>query len=304
MATPTPPMPSPRPDSIPGLALSMESSFLGYFAHAGFLGALHAAGIYPDHLAGASSGSLIAVLAAAGFSTERIRQEIFNPAFKRAFWEWGSFPRMMGMTFWLRGATGFSSAAKARRHLELVFRDSAPRLENCRAAKVSVAVANLSRKRTEILESGASAEAIIASCAFPGLICPQKLAIGYCWDGGLADSCPFVHYASNPNVHTIITHHIDHPGHGDGWEKPDFVPRISDAMGRAHEVITRELRELHIAKVIAAGKTLLPVTTMVMRPGPVTSYKKLQQCYDAGWSSGSDFAASWSQRSPSPHTEL
>jgi predicted acylesterase/phospholipase RssA len=269
----------------------MESSFLGYFAHAGFLGALHAAGVRPSHLAGASSGSLIAVMAAAGFSTERIRSEIFDPAFRRSFWEWSSFSRMMGMLFWLRGATGFSSAAGARRHLERIFKDSAPNLEDCRHARISVAVANLTHNRTEILETGNTAEIIIASCAFPGLVCVQKIGSGHCLDGGVADSCPFVHYADCADVHTIITHHIEHVGHGDSWSTPGFIPRISDVLGRAHEIITHELHKMHVNRVLSANKILIPVTTAIKRPGPFTSYARLEACYESGWETGATFLA-------------
>lgn len=285
--------PAPPPEPIPGLALSLESSFLGFFAHAGFLGALLEAGLRPQHIAGASSGAIIAVLAGAGFDTAEIRKVIFNPVFRRSFWEWGSFPRMMGMTLWLRGATGFTSASKAIRHLESVLRDRCPRLESATHAKVSVAVANLSANRTEILTEGDAAKSIIASCAFPVLVCPQKLGGDWFWDGGLADSCPFAHYAADAEVSTIVAHHLDHPDHVERWKVPGFVPRISDAFGRAHSLITRELREYHVAAVRAAGKRLLPVTTMVKRPGLFSGKSVFEKCYEEGWNSGTEFAAGY-----------
>lgn len=278
------------PEAIPGLALSLESSFLGFFAHAGFLGALIEAGLRPRHIAGASSGAIIAVLAGAGFDTAEIRKVIFDPVFRRSFWEWGSFPRMMGMTLWLRGATGFTSARKTIRYFESMLRDRAPRLEDATHARVAVAVANLTANRTEILTEGDAAKAIIASCAFPILVCPQKLGGDWFWDGGLADSCPFAHYAMDAEVGTIIAHHLDHPDHVERWGVPGFVPRISDAFGRAHALITRELREYHVATVRAAGKRLLPVTTMVTRPGIFAGNKVLEKCYEDGWKSGADFA--------------
>lgn len=286
----------PRPEAIPDLALSLESSFLGFFAHAGFLGALGEAGLRPRHIAGASSGAIIAVLAGAGFDTAEIRKVIFDPVFRRSFWEWGSFPRMMGMTLWLRGATGFTSARKAIRYLESVLRDRAPRLEDATHAKVSVAVANLTANRTEIRTEGEAARAIIASCAFPVLVCPQKLGEEWFWDGGLADSCPFAHYAADPEVRTIIAHHLDHPDHAERWHVPGFVPRISDAFGRAHALITRELREHHVAAVRSAGKQLFPVTTMVTRPGLFAGNKVFEKCYEEGWKSGEKFAAVHSTR--------
>lgn len=269
----------------------MASSFFGYFAHAGFLGALNAAGIRPSHLAGASSGALIAVMAAAGFSTERIRAEIFDRALRRSFWEWGSFARMSGMLFWLRGATGFSSGEGIRRHLDKVFQDAAPNLESCRHARISVAVANLTRNRTEIRTSGGTAETLLASCALPGLVCVQRIGSEHFVDGGVADSCPFVHYADCDEVQTILTHQIEHVGHDDVWVKPGFVPRISDALGRAHHLITREIHEMHVAKVESAGKQLIAVSTLLKRPGLLSTYARMEKCYEDGWATGEACAA-------------
>lgn len=294
------PLPPPRPDapgpSHEGLALSMESSFLGFFAHAGFLRSLRAAGIRPAFYAGASSGSLLAVLAGAGYDDAEIRALIFDPAFKYSFWEPSSFARMIGMTFWLRGATGFTSGARTRRYLLRAFAGRAERLEDCRHGEVSVAVANLTRLRTEILTRGEAAAAVVASCAFPCLVAPQAMENGHCWDGGIANSCPILHYAEDPRVRTVIAHHIRHPGRETDWTAPGFRPRISDTIGRGHELITRELREFHLRALAASGKELLRVRTIAARPGPLAGRALLEKCYQAGVESGEKFAAEFTAR--------
>jgi predicted acylesterase/phospholipase RssA len=54
-------MPNFRPPPMeqkvtPGLAVALGSSLLGYYAHAGFLNGLAAAGLHPARISGASAG--------------------------------------------------------------------------------------------------------------------------------------------------------------------------------------------------------------------------------------------------------
>ncbi len=278
---------------IPGLALSLESSFFGFYAHAGFAAALMEKGIRPSFLTGASAGSLLAVLLAAGFTTEEIRNIIFSPRFKWGFWEAKSFARGMAMSFHLPAVSGLSSGRHAVKHLAEVLREKAPRLEDTKHGEVSVAVANLNTLRTQILTHGDSAGAIVASCAVPLLIAPQKIAGHHLSDGGLANSSPFLHYAEDPRVDTIITHHIRHTGRLDAWEKPGFRPRISDTLSRGHLLITEEIHRLHLEKMRTAGKKMLPVTTVTDRPGLFSGKKLQEKCYELGRKSGEVFRERW-----------
>ena len=282
--------PEPLPEPIPGLALSLESSYFGFYAHAGFAAALLEKGIRPMFLAGASSGSVIAILLGAGFSSDEIRNIIFNPRFKWSFWEPMSFARGIAMMFNWPGVSGLTTAKGAKTHLAQVLKDRAPNIEDCRYAEVSLAVANLNRLRTEILTEGDASAAMIASCAFPCLITPQKLASGYCWDGGVANSSPFLHYAEDDRVQTIITHHIRHHGLADRWNQPNFRPRIADTFARGHLLITEEIHRLHLQRMVDAGKRMLPVTTTTNRPGLISRITSQHACYDKGWESGTTFA--------------
>ncbi len=282
--------PPPSPDVSKGLALSLESSFLGFFAHAGFTAAVLGKGIRPQFLTGASSGSLIASLAAAGFSSGEIREVIFPSKFKWSFFEWPGIARGIGMMLWLRGACGLSSGKKVRRYLEGVFARRVTRIEDCPAGQLSIAVANLSKLSTEILTDGEIAAAVVASFSVPILMSPQKLPSGYCWDGGVANSCPFDHFADDPAVHTVITHHIEGNSVGSDWSSLAFRPRISDAFGRGHQLITNEMHGLRVRRLEDAGKRLIAVTTSCPRPGLFSRRKTLDQCYQAGYDSGSAFA--------------
>lgn len=278
------------PEPTPGLALSLESSYFGFFAHAGFAAALLEKGIRPGFFAGASSGSMIATLLGAGFSTGEIKEIIFDPKFKWSFWELKSFARGFAMMFYWPGVSGLTSAKDARKYLTRVLLERAPLLENCRHGEVSITVANLNRLRTEILTRGDTASAILASCAFPCLVSPQKVGGDFCWDGGLANSSPFLHYAEDERIDTIITHHIHHPSVADRWNQRGFRPRIADTLARGHLLITAEIHRLHLQMMENAGKRMLPVTTTTDRPGLFSGKGTQQRCYDLGWESGENFA--------------
>ena len=280
----------PPDDKIPGLALSFESSFFGFYAHAGFAAALLEKGIRPSFLTGASAGSLIAVLVGAGFTSEEIRTIIFSKSFKWGFWEAKSFLRGWAMSVYFPGVSGLSSGRHAVKHLAGVLRDRMPRLEDAKQGEVSIAVANLNKLTSEILTHGDSASAIVASCAVPVLIAPQKIGDHYYSDGGLANSSPFLHYADDPRVDTIITHHIRHTGRGDAWAKPAFKPRIADTLAVGHLLITEEIHRLHLERMKLAGKKMLPVTTITDRPGLFSGRKTQERCYELGWESGEQFA--------------
>jgi len=284
---------TPLPEPTPGLALSLESSYFGFFAHAGFAAALLHHGIRPGFFAGASSGSMIATLLGAGFSAEEIKAIIFDPKFKWSFWELKSFARGFAMMFCWPGVSGLTSARDARKYLTRVLLERAPVLEACRHGEVSVTVANLNKLRTEILTRGDSVSAILASCAFPCLVSPQAVEGELCWDGGLANSSPFLHYAEDDRVDTIITHHIHHPSVGDRWKQPGFRPRIADTLSRGHQLITVEIHRLHLQVMEKSGKRMLPVTTTTDRPGLFSGRAAQQRCYDLGWESGENFATGY-----------
>lgn len=285
------PHPETPPDACEGLALSLESSYFGFYAHAGFAAALLENGIRPRFVTGTSSGSLIAVLIGAGFSSEEIRTLLFSPKFKWAFWELKSFARGIAMMLYWPGVAGLSSFRHARKYLVEVLKDRAPNLEDCHQAEVSIPVANLNLLRTEILTRGDSAHAVLASCAVPCLVSPQKLPSGYCSDGGLANSSPFLHFADDDRVRTIITHHIRHTGLDEPWHEPRFRPRISDTVSRGHHLIAGEFHRLNLRLMEKSGKHMIPATTTTVRPG-LFSPKTLQhRCYDTGFETGAKLAA-------------
>lgn len=59
-------------EAKPRVGLCLNSSFLGYFAHAGFLRALTELGIRPVAVSGASAGALVSGLFAAGVAPDEM----------------------------------------------------------------------------------------------------------------------------------------------------------------------------------------------------------------------------------------
>lgn len=273
------------PDFTPGLALSLESSFFGFYAHAGFTAGLIENGVRPQFLTGASAGAMIAVLTGAGFSTEEIRSIIFSRKFKWAFWELKSFARGFAMMLAWPGVSGLTTFRDAKKYFTALLEDRAPNLEDCTHGEVTIPVANLNLMRTEILSTGDSAAAILASCAVPCLVAPQKLPSGYCWDGGLANSSPFLHYADDKRVGKIITHHIRHSGSKDLWTEPSYRPRISDTVSRAHHLIAAEIQRLHFQIMEISGTPIRSITSETPRPGLFSGNSLQSACYQVGYAS-------------------
>ena len=275
------------------IALTLESSFFGFYAHAGFCAGLQAAGIVPGVYSGASSGALIAALMGVGFSTDEVRELLFSKRFRRSFLEWRSLLMGLGMTFWLRGSHGLCNFGRTRPLLKSLFATKHSQLENCPAGRTCIAVADLSEMKSRILERGDIVDAVLASCSFPILVGAQEFEGSYCWDGGLADSCPIAHYAEMPEVHTIITHSILHGQPADDpWKRPGVRPRISELFGRGHQLITNELQAYQRAAVLAQGKELKQLTTHTARPHMLASTLTLEKCYAQGYESAGHLVTS------------
>jgi NTE family protein len=139
--------------------LVFSSGFFGFFAHAGMLRALERAGIRPAGVGGSSAGALVAGLWGAGLDSEEICERLV--ALRRAdFWDPGP-------------GLGLLTGRRFRSLLD----DSSPvsQFED-RTVPVRLSVFDLGARRTEIIERGELSSAIHASCAFPFLFHPVRIA--------------------------------------------------------------------------------------------------------------------------------
>ena len=151
-------------------ALALSSGFFGFYAHAGVAEALEEAGLMPARLSGSSAGALVAGLWAAGMPAAQVTAELV--ALERAdFWD-------------PRPGLGLLRGELFRRRLERLL--PAGSFAACRLP-LSVSAFDLRARRTVVLDTGELASALVASCAFPGLLHPVRRDGRLLSDGGIAD---------------------------------------------------------------------------------------------------------------------
>ncbi len=166
----------------------MSSGFFGFFAHTGVMSVLEAEGLQPKRLSGSSAGALVAALWSAGLSTDRMRDELL--ALERAHF-WDPSPGL-GV---LRGKL-FLEKLKTLLPVET--------FERCRAP-VAVSVFDLMGRRTSVINSGAIAPAVVASCAVPLMFHPVWIDRRPYADGGIADRHGL---AGMPSGERVLYHHL------------------------------------------------------------------------------------------------
>jgi NTE family protein len=168
--------------------LAMSAGFFGFFAHAGMLLSLEDAGLLPARVTGASAGALVGGLWAGGVDASAQR-DILMSLRRNDFWDPG-----VGLGL-LRGA---------------LFREMLSELlpvrsfEACRVP-AALSVYDLLSRNTRVLERGALAPAIQASCTLPGLFHPLWVEGRPLLDGGVLDR-PGV-AGARPNTR-VLHHHL------------------------------------------------------------------------------------------------
>jgi len=107
-----------RQDSSSRMGVVFSSGFFGFFAHAGFLAALRDRNIRSSGYAGASSGAIIAAMAASDMSDHTIR-DILLGLKKSDFWDPDPMPLILkGALKLFRGYSGYLRGKGFARLLE------------------------------------------------------------------------------------------------------------------------------------------------------------------------------------------
>ena len=269
---------SSLPPANPRLAVSLSSAFLGFYTHAGFLQGLAEAGLWPRHFAGASSGGMVAAFAASGMTPKEILDLMLSLRFRTAFFEAGMLVGLPYLPVFQRRYSGATIGKRILRFLKDVLKDR--QIEECEL-KLGIAVTNLTRVRAEVRESGPMAETIVASCAYPTLISHQILGGDAMWDGGIAQSPPFAHWKSSPDIGVVVAHCIGEP-----VVPPATKMGISDAFALAHDVIGEELFQLRLREMQGGGKIVSRVVTPARHPGVFVTERRGRQYFENGRQSG------------------
>lgn len=166
----------------------MSSGFFGFFAHAGLVSVLEEQNLLPHRIAGSSAGALVGALWAAGVPAATLRDELF--ALRREHF-WDPAPGL-----------GLLRGRLFRKKLDALL--PATSFEACRVP-AGVSVYDVAARRTRVLDRGALAPAIHASCAVPLLFQPVWHEGRVLLDGGVADR-PGI--AGVPEGERILHHHL------------------------------------------------------------------------------------------------
>jgi NTE family protein len=245
------------------VALCLNSSFLGYFAHAGFLRALTTLNIRPVAVSGASAGALVAGSFAAGLAAEEMLELFLSPELRGVFRELGAPWRGLATIFNLPGHTG---ALRGERALAFLKKHLGERcIEDCLDPRLALSVTNLAQARTETVTRGPLAEYILASGAFPGFFAARPVTGDWFWDGGVANPLPFDHWLGDPGIDAILLHAVANPSEL-AVRAPGPPQRMSRAVNLSHQIICDELLRLKMELARQAGKRVLFLRTIAPRP--------------------------------------
>jgi NTE family protein len=206
------------------LGLVFSSGFFGFFAHAGCLSALRELGYEPCAYAGASSGAIIAAMAACDMKDQEILDMLL--ALRRSqFWDPDPWPTIVAKALGLfRGYGGYLRGEGFGRLLQRIPKR---RIEECRSRLMIVAT-NLTKRREEIFTEGDLIAAVRASGAVPVLFQPVKIAGCSYVDGGVVNKAPVKAMADRCEVDRIVVHYVaseNLEGEGtDGFFERRFSP--------------------------------------------------------------------------------
>lgn len=169
-------------------SLAMSSGFFGFFAHCGLMTVLEDEGLLPIRLSGSSAGALVAGAWASGLDAPVLARELMQ--LERAHF-WDPYPGL-----------GLLRGRLFRERLDSILPSA--RFEDCRAP-VAVSVFDLLSRSTRVLNEGALAPAIHASCAVPLMFHPVRYDGRLLYDGGVLDRPGL---AGMPLSERVLFHHL------------------------------------------------------------------------------------------------
>jgi len=248
-----------------GTGVVFSSGFFGFFAHAGFLSAIRELGMTPIGYAGASSGAILAAMAASSMSDQDIKETLFNVK-KSHFWDPDPLPvilkkvlrRLRGYTGYLRGE-GFS---------KLLEKIPAKNIEDCPIPLIIVST-NLTLRREEVFTRGPLIQAIQASGSVPMLFKPVEIGGSLFVDGGMVSKAPVEALADEVRPDKIIVHFIASDNIGD--RKNSFLNRGLTPWHIQHLAVNISRHEAYLRqckRVRERGIEVVEVITNAPSVGP------------------------------------
>ena len=186
------------------IGVVFSSGFFGFFAHAGFLSAIRELGIMPAGYAGASSGAIIAAMAASDMSDPAIKEILLNLN-KSDFWDPDPVPILLKAI--LKLFRGYSGYLRGREFARLLDQIPVKQIEKC-PFPLAIPATNLTLQSERLFISGSLIKAIHASGAVPILFKPVEIDGSLYVDGGMVNKAPVLALADLIKPEKIIVHFI------------------------------------------------------------------------------------------------
>ncbi len=248
-----------------GTGVVFSSGFFGFFAHAGFLSAIRELGITPIGYAGASSGAILAAMAATSMSDPDIKETLFNVK-KSDFWDPDPLPVILKKV--LRRLKGYTGYLRGEGFGKLLEKIPAKNIEDCPVPLIIVST-NLTLRREELLTRGPLIKAIQASGSVPMLFKPVEIDGSLFVDGGMVNKAPVEALADEVRPDKIIVHFIASDNIGDRknsflkrWLTPWHIQHLAVNISR-HEAYLRQCerikeRGIEVVEVITHAPVVGP----------------------------------------------
>ena len=262
------------------IGVVFSSGFFGFFAHAGFLASIRELGISPVGYGGASSGAIIAAMAASGIGDQDIQTILFGIK-KDDFWDPDPWYKVFlkGLRFF-RGYKGY---LKGYRFAELLNVIPINRIEDCKNPLI-ISATNLTLRKETIFTQGDLKKAVWASGAVPMLFKPVKIDGSMYVDGGLVRKAPVKAVADLIKPDKIIIHFIDSYNMGKDetrsfWRqmKPWHIYQLGVNIARRDAYAAQcELIRQQGIKIIEVNSNAPSVSPNRIKHGPI-AYQKAKE---------------------------
>jgi len=247
----------------PSIALALSASFLGFPTHFGFLREMVRNGHSPAAIAGSSAGAIVAGLYAAGVKTETMEELFTRKDLRKHFHERFTLLRTIRTFLGRPSCPAIFRGHKLHDLLKEYVGDI--QIEDCKTARLHLAVTNLHTSRVALRTTGPLVDTILASCALPGIIAPRQINDALLWDGGLGSSVPIEPWIDDPSITHIVAHSIIHEAQLAARATTHRI-NFYGAMAASHQLLADELLHWKLQLAKRAGKQTTAIETVTPRP--------------------------------------
>ncbi len=268
----------------PRVGIAFSSGFFGFFAHAGFLAGIRQNGIAPTACTGASSGAIVAAMAASGMDDDAIKEMLFGVQ-KSDFWD----PDPWYVVFFqaVRLFRGYDGYLRGDRFASLLSRLPVKRIEDC-AIPLGITATDLTGKEGVVFTSGNLAKAVQASGSVPMLFKPVSINGSLYSDGGIVGKAPVKALADLCDLDLILVHHVTSgnlKGPRNAFLHRRFTPWIIQHL--AVNIARREAYRQELEVVASRGVKVVEVNCEAVPVSPGTLFKG-PEAYDTAMEEGRD----------------